>query len=158
MRPVVHSSHRPFSFFKRALDSASDASGSADVKSAQRRERRGPNREKPRAGLACGDIWNAWVDFDGSTSILEVRLSRSVVRPAAPLVAASILLSSILGTTDAFVGFTSGTGGSHANHDVLRWTLENDFRPITTGSVPEPGAAALFGLAVAGLALARRRG
>ncbi len=114
--------------------------------------------EITEADLNDGDIWSAWIDYDGSTGLLEVRLNRSGIRPAGAMVSTSALdLASILGSTDAFVGFTSGTGASNANHDVLSWTLENTFAPITTGSVPEPSSIALFGLGAFGVALARRR-
>ena len=35
-----------------------------------------------------------------------------------------------LGTPDAFVGFTSATGGANAKHDILAWEFTNDFEPI----------------------------
>lgn len=61
----------------------------------------------------------AWVEYDGSVDLLEVRLADTPVRPAAPLLTWSIDVAAELGTTDAFVGFTSGTGAAGGDHDIL---------------------------------------
>jgi hypothetical protein len=101
-----------------------------------------------------GDIWSVWVDYNGATNLLEARMNRSGVRPSSAILSLTRDLALDLGTTDAFVGFTSGTGAAFANHDVLAWTLEDRFAPIGGGnnSVPEPGSLLLLGT---GLALAR---
>ncbi len=112
--------------------------------------------EVTEADMNDGDIWNAWVDYNSATQLLEARLTRSTTRPIDALVSYSVDLASVLGSTDAFVGFTSGTGSSHANHDVLSWRLENNYAPIG-GSVPEPGGIALLGTSLALLAVRRRR-
>jgi hypothetical protein len=105
------------------------------------------------ADMNGGDVWNSWVDYNGATNLLEVRLTRGASRPAVPILSLVRDLALDLGTTDAFVGFTSGTGASHANHDVLRWELEDRFAPI---DVPEPATVALVGIGLAGLAARRR--
>ena len=113
--------------------------------------------------LDSGTIFHAWVDYNGLTNGLEVRLAVNDTRPIVALMTYSVDLTSLLGTTDAFVGFTSGTGAATADHDIRRWVMDGQFNPITDpgnpggGDIPEPGTLALIGAAIGGLAMVRRR-
>jgi hypothetical protein len=100
-----------------------------------------------------GNIWHAWVDYDGST--LEVRTNQSGLRPVASMLSRTLDLPNILGNTTAYVGFTSGTGADYGNHDILGWEYRDSFNPIGTG-VPEPATMWLTLLPLAAL-LRRRR-
>jgi IPTL-CTERM motif/Legume lectin domain len=90
---------------------------------------------------------------DGTT--LELRLSQTPVRPALATLSHVVDLVSLLGTTQAYVGFTSGTGAAFANHDILTWRFDNAFAPIgggigagTTEPVPTLSGWALAALVV----------
>jgi len=102
-----------------------------------------------------GAIWSAWVDYNGSTDLLEVFLSTTDARPLLPILALTRDLATDLGTTSAFVGFTSGTGDAFANHDVLSWTFRDTFAPISVGE-PQSLALLLCALSVLGFTLRPR--
>ena len=111
----------------------------------------------PGFTIDAGDIITAWVDYNGVTDLLEVRANTTGIRPGTALLSYTVDLVSELGSTNAFVGFTSGTGAAGANHDILSWQFNSEFAPIETIGVPEPGMAAVFGLGLLGLGWARRR-
>jgi len=82
-----------------------------------------------------GQLWYAWVDYNGQTQTLEVRLSLSSERPAAPRISVVRDLASTLGD-DVYIGFTSGTGGAYGNHDVVGLQFNNEYDPVV--DVPGP--------------------
>jgi len=97
--------------------------------------------------LNNGSIYSAWIDYNGTTDNLEVRFANSSSRPATPLLSKIVDLESILGSSNAFVGFTSGTGSAYNDHDILNFTFADEFKPIGGTAVPGPGP--LFGVAAA---------
>lgn len=102
-----------------------------------------------------GNIWTAWVDYNGVSKILEVRVNETGSRPASPTVQTVADLPAILGTTSAFVGFTSGTGSGGNTHEILSWQMVPVFSPFDVAIVPTLSypMLALLALAVAGAAL-----
>ncbi|MEJ2755350.1 MAG: L-type lectin-domain containing protein [Gammaproteobacteria bacterium] len=91
-----------------------------------------------------GDVWSAWVDYNGLTNLLEVRLSDTGIRSTDPFLSLTTDLAAELGTFDAFIGFTSGTGGAGGYHDILNFTFIDDFEPIQPMTVPEPDSIVLL--------------
>jgi len=99
-----------------------------------------------------GNIWHAWVDYNGTS--LEVRVNQTGVRPGAALLSQDLNVGAIIGNnSQAYIGFTSGTGAGYGNHDILYWEYRDTFAPIA--GVPEPTTLGL--LAAGGLGLIARR-
>jgi hypothetical protein len=65
----------------------------------------------------------------------------------------AVNLAAVLGTTQAYVGFTSGTGAAWGNHDILTWQFDNTFGPIGAAATGIP-ALSDFALALAALLIA----
>lgn len=101
-----------------------------------------------------GEVWTAWIDYDGVNDLLEVRLSDTGLRSDLALLSYNLDLVSVLGSTNAFVGFTSGTGSAGGHHDILNFDFRNDFNPIV---VSEPAPVALLVLSMFGLGYRRLR-
>jgi hypothetical protein len=108
-----------------------------------------------------GSIWWAWVDYNGATQQFEVRWSQTSLRPTLPMLSTTLNLASILGSSSAYVGFTSGTGAGWGEHNIRSWNFVNEYRD---GGAPDPGVVpepATIGLTLTGLvalsAAARRR-
>ncbi len=77
-----------------------------------------------------GNVWYAWVDYDGDAQLLEVRASQTNARPLTPLLTYPVDLPAVLGQPNAFIGFTSGTGGGTGVHDIRSWMFTNRFQPV----------------------------
>ncbi|MCG6942214.1 MAG: hypothetical protein LJE69_13295, partial [Thiohalocapsa sp.] len=77
-----------------------------------------------------GDVWYAWIDYDGASGVLEARLSQTPLRPTAALVSYSMNLADVLGASHAYVGFTSGTALATGDHDIRAWKLRNTYAPF----------------------------
>jgi tetratricopeptide (TPR) repeat protein len=71
-----------------------------------------------------------WVDYDGLNKKLEVRMSLNTTRPSSAILSKTIDIRALLGQDDVYAGFTASTGGSYAEHDVLKWHFLNDYQPI----------------------------
>ena len=78
-----------------------------------------------------GTLQTVWIDYDGVT--LEIFISPTNIKPAFPILTQVIDISTIIGTNNAFVGFTAGTGAAFGNHDIINWTYFDFFNPS-----PEP--------------------
>ena len=109
----------------------------------------------PAASMKNGNIWYAWIDYNGTSNQVDVRLSDGVdVRPASAQLSAIVNLgdSSILGSApNVYAGFTSGTGGAYDNHDILTWEFRSSYQPITTVGASVPDSTSTLGLLAVGV-------
>ncbi|MEL7356414.1 MAG: SBBP repeat-containing protein [Cyanobacteria bacterium J06560_6] len=76
-----------------------------------------------------GEVWNAWIEYDGESQQIQVWASLSTERPDTPLLSEQIDIPAIVGSDEFFVGFTSATGAAFGVHDILSWNF-------TAGQIP----------------------
>lgn len=107
-----------------------------------------------------GTDLTSWIDYDGVTQTIEVRLNNNTIRPLSALLTYRFDLGQTIGGPNAFVGFTSGTGGGSANHDLINWEFRDRYSPVGGASaVPEPATwlMTILGFAMVGTGLRSRR-
>ena len=95
--------------------------------------------------LSNGTTYNARIVYN--PGLLQLYLTDFTT----PILSANVNLGTLLnlqGGRNAFIGFTSSTGGAWENHDIVSWQFTN---------VPEPGTLALIGLGLVAGGLLRRR-
>jgi len=123
----------------------------------------------PTLELDGGQDITAFVDYNGATNMMEVRWSTDGLRPDDAGLSYAIDLANLFGTNPVFVGFTASTGADWSAQDIVNWTFNDNYDPITTpppgtippgsGAVPEPAtwAMMLVGFGAVGGALRRKR-
>ena len=74
----------------------------------------------------------AWIDYDGSKSNLEVRISNSKTRPDKAALEYKINISQYLNSNDVYAGFTAATGDCYEEHDIDSWYFDSKYNPIDT--------------------------
>lgn len=93
-----------------------------------------PEYYTPATYMKNGDIWYVWIDYNGVTDELDVRLSDGInVRPSQPQLTQIVPLNNpaVLGSAaEVFAGFTSGTGGQWNSTDILTWQFNVSYQPI----------------------------
>lgn len=122
--------------------------------------------------LSGGQDITAFIDYNGATDLMEVRWSTDGLRPGSAGLSYTIDLAGLFGSNPVYVGFTGGTGANWSAQDIVNWTFNDSYAPISTGPtetipagtssvapVPEPASWALLvaGFAAAGSVLRRRK-
>ena len=72
--------------------------------------------------LTSGHIIHAHVTYDGTNLTLTLT---DAATSASFTTTEAVNLASVLGGTNAYVGFTAGSGGSSMNTNILDWTYHN---------------------------------
>lgn len=99
-----------------------------------------------------GDIWDVAVSYNGLTDILNVAWSSTTADPIGAPITQNVDLASVLGSPNAFFGFTAGTGSFYSTHNILSATFSNS-------STVSASAPATFGILLSafGMLAIRRR-
>ncbi|EFJ32970.1 hypothetical protein SELMODRAFT_30228, partial [Selaginella moellendorffii] len=72
----------------------------------------------------------AWIDYDASTDVLQVRVSNENigVKPANALLAASGLQLSEVFHRSMFIGFSASSGSCNDSHEIMRWQFDSNYK------------------------------
>ena len=87
--------------------------------------------------LNSGAVLNAWVDYDGSSELLEVFLSDSTIKPESAVLTTTVDLADAVGDR-ARIGFSAGTGGRSNTHDILNWSFASSDKLAPEGDFSDP--------------------
>jgi hypothetical protein len=91
----------------------------------------------PKSTLDLADAYlkYVWIDYNGATKSLQVRISYWNSRPAtATLSTTNYNLSTMFSNPNVYVGFTGATGGAYERHSVTSFDFVNQYSPITTST------------------------
>jgi hypothetical protein len=76
--------------------------------------------------LNDGNTYHVWVDYDGSKTKLEIRISDSPKRPAEATLSHIKDLSDVF-TGAVYIGFSAATGAGHQQHDIKSVYFHREF-------------------------------
>jgi hypothetical protein len=95
--------------------------------------------------LADGTNKHNWIEYNGATRVLEVRISNTTTRPtAATLTVTNLnLAANFLNNTDVFFGFTAATGGATAEHAVYSAAVNDTATPLSPAGSYSQGIASV---------------
>jgi glucose/arabinose dehydrogenase len=88
--------------------------------------------------LNGGGVVNAWIDYDGATNRLDVYLSTTTTKPGTAVISEIVDLAAVVGS-QAYFGFTAGTGGFKNAQAIQSWNFTTTANPVGTGVQP-PGS------------------
>jgi len=92
--------------------------------------------------LRDGNLKYSWIDYNGVTGTLEVRISNTATRPiATALSIANLNLATNFSDSDVFFGFTAATGSFNENHFIYSAYANSRYDPISDTTVFKQGTA-----------------
>ncbi len=77
--------------------------------------------------IDSGTPWTVWVDYNGKTQTLDVRIASTGSRPEVAVLSNTIDLAAIFEGRPVYFGFTSGTGAGAGDHKILSWNLSSAY-------------------------------
>lgn len=92
--------------------------------------------------LDAGDLWTAWVDYNGATETLEVRANTTGVKPSNALLAHQVDIVEVVGSDEVYLGFTSATGAAAATFDLHGFGLDPSPGDVDPGPLTGAGPTA----------------
>ncbi|CAB4284316.1 unnamed protein product [Prunus armeniaca] len=91
--------------------------------------------------LKSGDLVNSWIEYDGSSRVINVSVSYSNLKPRDPVLSYSLDLGQYV-SDFMYVGFSGSTQGSTEIHSVDWWSFSSSFdsmlSPSGSSSPPPP--------------------
>lgn len=94
--------------------------------------------------LADGTNKYNWIEYNGVTNVLQVRISNTNVRPTNPTLSVTInLATNFIGVSDVYFGFTAATGGATAEHAVYTAYVAPNSTPLSSTGSYSQGVASV---------------
>lgn len=89
--------------------------------------------------LNDGELYTAWIDYDGDTNLLSVYLGTGE-KPLTALLSTQVDLVDVLGN-QAYLGFTGASGSVQSEQKILNWSFQSDDVRVASTRVASSTAA-----------------
>ena len=94
--------------------------------------------------LADGTLKYNWIEYNGATNILQVRISNTNVRPTTATLSVTInLATNFVGISDFYFGYTAATGGATEEHAIYSALVAPNSTPLSSTGSYSQGVASI---------------
>jgi len=94
--------------------------------------------------LADGTMKYNWIEYNGATNVLQVRISNTNVRPTAATLSVTInLATNFAGISDFYFGYTAATGGATEEHAIYSALVAPNSTPLSSTGSYSQGVASI---------------